>query len=330
LNSIGNLFKITLYGESHQDAIGVIIDGVTPGVKIDNESIERDLTLRRPGALGTTKRVEADVFSITSGVFNGVSTGSPIHITMQNLNIQSKDYDHLIDQPRPGHADFVAMKKYLGFHDHRGGGRFSGRLTAPIVAAGAIAKMMLPMTFTHELIQIGTCKKKEDFDTYLKSIEALGDSVGGIIKITVTHMPIGLGEPMFEKLDANIIHMLMSMPAVKLVTFGDTLELLEAKGSMYNDTIIDASGKTSTNHSGGVTGGISNGNDLVIYVFVKPTSSISSAQETFDFKSNKVKSMEIGGRHDTCIARRAGIVMENATAIVLADLYLMQKMYGKQ
>ena len=330
MNSIGNLFKVTLYGESHQDAIGVIIDGVTPGIKIDNESIERDLTLRRPGALGTTKRVEADVFSVTSGVFNGLSTGSPIHITMQNLNIQSKDYDHLIYQPRPGHADFVAMKKYLGFHDHRGGGRFSGRLTAPIVAAGAIAKMMLPMTFTHELIQIGTCKKKEDFDTYLKSIEALGDSVGGIIKITVTHMPIGLGEPMFEKLDANIIHMLMSMPAVKLVTFGDTLDLLEAKGSMYNDTIIDASGKTLTNHSGGVTGGISNGNDLVIYVFVKPTSSISSAQETFDFKLNEVKSMEIGGRHDTCIARRAGIVMENATAIVLADLYLMQKMYGKK
>jgi chorismate synthase len=330
LNSIGNLFKVTLYGESHQDAIGVVIDGVIPGIKIYHEHIEKDLKLRRPGAIGTTKRVEEDLFSITSGVFNGFSTGSPIHLTMQNLNIQSKDYDHLIKQPRPGHADFVSMKKYLGFHDHRGGGRFSGRLTAPIVAAGAIAKMMLPMTFSHELIQIGSCKKREDFDTYLQSIEAKGDSVGGIIKITVSNMPIGLGEPMFEKLDANIVHILMSMPAVKLVTFGDTLDLIEATGSMFNDAIIDASGKTSTNHSGGVTGGISNGNDLGIYVFVKPTSSISSAQETFNFQSNEVTSMEIGGRHDICIARRAGIVMENATAIALADLYLMQKMYGNK
>lgn len=328
MNSIGNKFKITLYGESHQEAIGIIVDGVTPGTKIDRQKIIDDLSKRRPGAIGTTPRIEEDNFKITSGVLDGIATGSPIHITIPNENTQSKDYEHLKSQPRPGHADFVAMRKYRGFHDYRGGGRFSGRLTAPIVAAGAIAKMLVPMSFHHELIQVGTCKDPSQFDVYLKSIQEQGDSVGGIIKITVSNMPIGLGEPMFGKLDANITHMLMSMPAVKLVTFGDTLSLLESQGSQYNDVIIDVNGKTETNHSGGVTGGISNGNDLIIYVFIKPTSSISMKQSTFNFNTQQVDEMEIGGRHDVCIARRAGIVMENATAIVITDLFLLEKMYG--
>jgi chorismate synthase len=329
MNSIGTLFKVTLYGESHQDAIGVVIDGVMPGIQIDTLKIEDDLKKRRPGAIGTTPRIEEDPFTITSGVFNGFSTGSPIHIMIPNQNTQSKDYDHLKKQPRPGHADFVAMKKYHGFQDHRGGGRFSGRLTAPLVAAGSIAKMMLPLQFHHELVQVGTCKNPLEFDAYLESIQKQGDSVGGIIKIKVSNMPIGLGEPMFDKLDAKITHLLMSMPAVKLVSFGDTLDLLEAKGSQFNDAIIDSNGKTSTNHSGGVTGGISNGNDLVLYVFVKPTSSISMEQETFDFEKQEVNTLSIGGRHDVCIARRAGIVMENAVAIALADLYLQYKVYAR-
>lgn len=327
MNSIGTRFKVTLYGESHQEAIGVVVDGVLPGTPITLSKIESDLEKRRPGAIGTTPRIETDPFVITSGVFNGFATGSPIHVTIPNQNTQSKDYDHLIKQPRPGHADFVAMKKYNGFQDHRGGGRFSGRLTAPMVVAGSIAKMMLPMKFKHELIQVGTCKNPNEFDTYLDAIQKEGNSVGGIIKITVSNVPIGLGEPMFQKLDANITHMLLSMPAVKLVTFGDTLELIEAKGSEFNDQILDASGKTKTNHSGGVTGGISNGNDLVIFVFVKPTSSISMSQETFDFEKQELSSLSIGGRHDVCIARRAGIVMENCVAIVLADLYLLKKVY---
>jgi chorismate synthase len=328
MNSLGNKFKITLYGESHQEAIGIIVDGIIPGTKIDSQKISEDLSKRRPGAIGTTPRIEEDHFKITSGVLNGIATGSPIHIMIPNENTQSKDYEHLKNQPRPGHADFVAMKKYNGFHDYRGGGRFSGRLTAPVVAAGAIAKMLLPMKFSHELVQVGTCKDPLQFDSYLKSIQEQGDSVGGVIKIIVENMPIGLGEPMFEKLDANITHILMSMPAVKLVTFGDTMSLLEAKGSEFNDRIINEDGKTETNHSGGVTGGISNGNDLIIYVYVKPTSSIGMKQNTYNFTSHQVDEMEIGGRHDVCIARRAGIVMENATAIVLADLFLLEKMYG--
>jgi chorismate synthase len=327
MNSIGNLFKITLYGESHQQAIGVIIDGVKPGTFIDEARIKNELTQRRPGKVGTTPRIEKDEFVITSGVFEGKATGSPIHLMIPNMNTQSKDYDHLLSQPRPGHADFVSAKKYSGFHDHRGGGRFSGRLTAPIVAAGSIAKMMLPMTFSHELIQVGTCKKPSDFDAYLNDIKAQGDSVGGIIEITVQKVPVGLGEPMFNKLDAAITHMLMSMPAVKLVSFGDALDMIESKGSEFNDALLNEDGLTKTNHSGGIVGGISNGNDIKVKVFIKPTSSIQKQQDTYSFDRKKTDALTVGGRHDVCIARRAGIVVENAVAIVLADMFLLNKMY---
>jgi len=327
MNSIGNLFKITLYGESHQQAIGVIIDGVKPGTFIDETRIKNELTQRRPGKVGTKPRIEKDEFVITSGVFEGKATGSPIHIMIPNMNTQSKDYDHLLSQPRPGHADFVSAKKYSGFHDHRGGGRFSGRLTAPIVAAGSIAKMMLPMTFSHELIQVGICKNPSDFDAYLNDIKAQGDSVGGVIEITVQGVPVGLGEPMFNKLDAAITHMLMSMPAVKLVSFGDALDMIESKGSEFNDTLLNEDGLTKTNHSGGVVGGISNGNDIKVKVFIKPTSSIQKQQDTYSFDRKTTDALTVGGRHDVCIARRAGIVVENAVAIVLADMFLLNKMY---
>lgn len=328
MNSIGKFFQITLYGESHQDAIGVVVDGVLPGTEVDVVKIQSDLSKRRPGRVGTTPRIEKDKFQITSGVFQGKATGSPIHIMIPNENTISKDYEHLQLHPRPGHADFVANKKYNGFHDFRGGGRFSGRLTAAIVAAGSIAKMMLPMTFEHRLVQVGTCKNPDEFDNYLKDIEAQGDSVGGRIQLVVKNMPIGLGEPMFYKLDASITHMLMSMPAVKLVSFGDALEMIESKGSEFNDVFINENGQTKTNHSGGVLGGISNGNDLIINVFIKPTSSIQKAQLTYSSKEKDVSILEAKGRHDVCIARRAGIVIENATAIVLADMYLLNKIYA--
>lgn len=330
MNSIGKIFQVTLYGESHQQAIGVIIDGVIPGTMIDVDKIKEDLSKRRPGQIGTTARIEQDNFEITSGVFQGKATGSPIHLTIPNLNIKSKDYDHLLEQPRPGHADFVSLKKYNGFHDYRGGGRFSGRLTAPIVAAGSIAKMMLPMNFEHRLIQVGTCKNPNDFDTYLQEIKESGDSVGGVIELTVKNVPIGLGEPMFHKLDAAITNMLMNMPAVKLVSFGDTLEMIESKGSEFNDAIENELGSTQSNHSGGIVGGISNGNDIKLKVFIKPTSSIQKQQQSYSFKSNQVDKFEVGGRHDVCIARRAGIVIENATAIVLADMFLLNKMYAQK
>lgn len=327
MNSYGTLFKVTLYGESHQQAIGVVVDGMIPGTKIDMGKIQSDLEQRKPGAIGTTPRKEKDEVIITSGVFNGLSTGSPIHAMIENLNVQSKDYEHLKKQPRPGHADFVSNIKYNGFQDYRGGGRFSGRLTAAIVVAGSLAKMMLPFQFEHTLKQVGALRDMSRLDDYLEQIQKDGDSVGGIIELKVSNMLIGLGEPFFQKLDAEIGKMMLSMPAVKGVEIGTGFSGVDMLGSQFNDEIINEQGHTKTNHSGGITGGISNGNNLIVKVMIKPTSSIQKTQETFDFEHNSIKPLDIGGRHDVAIVRRAGIVLENALAIVLADQYLMMKAY---
>ena len=329
MNSYGTLFKITLYGESHQDAIGVVIDGITPGLKIDWDQVQADLAKRRPGAVGTTPRVEQDDLIVTSGIFNEYTTGSPVHIMIKNENIQSKDYSHLVKQPRPGHADYVSSVKYQGFNDYRGGGRFSGRLTTPIVVAGAIAKQMLPFEFSHKLIQVGTLKDMSKLDEYLKSVQEQGESVGGIVEVTVKNVPVGLGEPMFNKLDSEIGKMMFSIPAVKGVSIGTGFEGVEQFGSWFNDVYEDELGGTKTNHSGGVSGGISNGNDIVVKVFVKPTSSIGKTQNSFNLETKEKTDFQVGGRHDAAIVRRVGIVLENALAIVLADLYLWQKPYQK-
>jgi chorismate synthase len=323
MNSYGTKFKVTLYGESHQQAIGVVVDGVPPGIKINDQLINDDLAKRRPGQIGTTARIEQDQYQITSGVFNDYSTGSPIHVMIENKDVRSKDYTHLKNQPRPGHADFVANIKYKGFQDYRGGGRFSGRLTAALVCAGSLAKMIIPFKIEHELIQVGTLKDMSKIDQYLEEIAKEGDSVGGIIEIRVNQMPVGLGEPFFGKLDAEIAKMLFSIPAIRAVEFGLGFKGVELKGSEFNDLIMDQTGQTKTNNSGGVTGGISNGNPLVVRAFVKPTSSISKEQNTYHFEKHEQTTLAIGGRHDVCIARRVGIVLENAVAIVLADQYLL-------
>ena len=327
MNSYGTLFKVTLYGESHQDAIGVVVDGVLPGTKFDSKLIFEDLEKRKPKAIGTTPRKEADEVIVTSGVFNGFATGSPIHLMIENKNTQSKDYEHLKKQPRPGHADFVANVKYNGYQDYRGGGRFSGRLTAALVAAGSVAKMMLPYELSNELVQVGTLKDMTKLDEYLKDIVSSGDSVGGIVKLTAKNLPVGLGEPFFEKLDAEIAKMMFSIPAVKGVEFGLGFDGVEKFGSEFNDLILDETGKTKTNHSGGITGGISNGNDIEFRVFIKPTSSIQKNQETYNFEKGEVSMLRVGGRHDVAIVRRVGIVLENALAIVLADAYLQKKVF---
>jgi len=325
MNTYGQLFQVTLYGESHGEAIGVVVDGMIPGTKIDEERIKEDLKKRQPGAIGTTPRKEDDVFRITSGVYQGLATGAPIHLMIENHNIRSFDYDHLKRHPRPGHADFVQMIKYKGFHDERGGGRSSGRLTAALVAAGSLAKMMIPFKLTHELVQIGTLTDLSHMDAYLKTITEEKDSVGGIIEVRASHMMVGLGEPFFNKLDAEIAKMMFSIPAVKGVEIGTGFRGLHMKGSQFNDVMIDETGKTKTNHSGGISGGISNGNDLIIRVMIKPTSSIGQPQQTYDFEKQDVTTLEVGGRHDVAIVRRAGIVLENVLAIVLADAYLLMK-----
>lgn len=327
MNTYGTLFQVTLYGESHGEAIGVVVDGMIPGIKIDEELIREDLKKRQPGAVGTTLRKEDDFFRITSGVYQGLATGAPIHLMIENHQMRSEDYDHLKRHPRPGHADFVQLIKYKGFHDGRGGGRSSGRLTAALVAAGSLAKMMIPFKLNHELVQIGSLTDLSQMDAYLKKIMEEKDSVGGIIEVRATNMMVGLGEPFFRKLDAEIAKMMFSIPAVKGVEIGTGFRGLHMKGSQFNDQIIDETGKTKTNHSGGVSGGISNGNDLIIRVMIKPTSSIGQPQQTYDFENQDIKTLEVGGRHDVAIVRRAGIVLENVLAIVLADAYLMMKAY---
>ena len=327
MNSYGTLFKVTLYGESHQEAIGVVVDGMPSGIKIDEALIKSDLEKRKPHAVGTTPRKETDKVHLLSGVFNNYSTGSPIHLMIKNENIKLSDYSHLKKQPRPGHADYVSNMKYQGFQDYRGGGRFSGRLTAALVAAGSLAKMIVPFEFSHKLIQVGTLKDMDQLDDYLKMVAEQGDSVGGIIEVRVKKMMVGLGEPFFNKLDGEIGKMMLSIPAVKAVSIGEGFDGIEKFGSEFNDTIVDKTGKSLTNHSGGTSGGISNGNDLVVKVFVKPTSSIQKEQQTLDLETNEVESLIIGGRHDVCIARRIGIVLENTIAIVLADLFLMNRAY---
>lgn len=322
MNTFGSLYKVTLYGESHQEAIGIVIDGIPAGIKINEDSIKEDLKKRNPQLVGTTPRKEKDAFKITSGLFNGVTTGSPLNVIIYNEDVLSKDYSHLLHHPRPGHSDFVARKKYFGFNDYRGGGRFSGRLTAPLVIAGCIAKMIVPFKFNHHLKQIGSLKDLSKIDAYLEEIQAMGESVGGIITLEVNDIPIGLGEPHFDKLEALAAQMLFSIPAVKGVQFGTGFDGVTRLGSEFNDTYLDENGKTLTNHSGGVSGGISNGNPLTIDVFIKPTSSIAKKQDSFNLENKQVQNLEVKGRHDVAIVRRAGIVLENSLAIVLADLYL--------
>lgn len=322
MNSFGTLFRVSIYGESHQAAIGVIIDGMPAGIVLDEARIKHDLALRNPPAVGTTPRKEADAFIVTSGVYKGKTTGAPLHVMVQNTNVQSQDYRHLENIPRPGHADFVAYKKYSGFADPRGGGHFSGRLTACLVIAGAIAKMILPFSFHHELIQVGTLTEMSQLDTYLQSIAEQGDSVGGIVRLTVKQLPIGLGEPFFEKVESLLGQALLSIPAVKAISFGTGFEGISMLGSQFNDAIEDAQGHSTTNHAGGISGGLTNGNPLVVSVFIKPPSSIQQTQQTYSFQTHQKEALSIGGRHDVCIARRAGIVIENTSAFVLADLYL--------
>ena len=325
MNTFGRLFRVTIYGESHQKAIGVIIDGIKPGIKFNESVLLEDLERRKPGAIGTTKRVESDQPYITSGVYQGYTTGSPIHITFENTKTQSKDYSNLISFPRPGHADFVAIKKYKGFSDPRGGGPFSGRMTTGLVAAGSFAKMFTGFNVDAKLIQAGELTDMSKLDDYIQDASNKGESVAGIIEVTVKDLSIGLGEPFFESLESKMAQMMFSIPAIKAIEFGVGFKGVSLFGSQYNDCLIDETGKTKTNHNGGVNGGITNGNPLVFRVLVKPASSVYVKQETYHFIENKILPQQIEGRHDAFIARRAVIVVENACHIVLADLLLQSK-----
>lgn len=321
MNTFGRKLRMSLFGESHGKSVGVTIDGCPPGIILTEDDLLPDLSRRKSGAKGTTPRTESDLPHIISGVFNGHTTGAPITVLFENNNIKSKDYSNLVKHPRPGHSDFVAMKKYNGYNDYRGGGYFSGRLTLALVAAGAIAKKIVPeLNIKAQLIEAGGQK---DIKAAVEKAIANKNSIGGIIECTVENMPVGWGDPFFNSVHAVISHGIFSIPAIKGIEFGAGFSAAQMQGDEHNDNIIDVNGTTETNHAGGISGGISNGNNLVFRAAIKPTSSVSLPQQTFNFENNKVEELIIEGRHDACIALRVPPIIEAVTAFVLADFHLL-------
>jgi chorismate synthase len=354
MNSFGRLFRVEIFGESHGPAVGAIVDGCPAGIALSLADLERDLARRRSGAAGTTDRHEADSPEILSGVYKGRTTGSPICVVMRNVDTRSQDYEDFRRVPRPGHADFTSRYKYGGFSDPRGSGHFSGRITAGLVAAGAVAKLVLrescalsrescalsrggsafakyavarggsAVAFETRVLEAGGRRVSDAAEVEAASAEAkaAGDSIGGLVEIRVNGLPPGLGEPFFDAAESLIAHALFAVPAVRGVEFGDGFAAARMRGTEHNDPFVDRSGRTAKNGAGGINGGITNGNELVVRVAVKPASTVSAPQRTLDFESGEETVLAPGGRHDACIALRAAVVLEAACAIAIADMYL--------
>lgn len=328
MNSFGTVFRISIFGESHGGGIGFVLDGTPPGIPLSEADMEADLKHRMPGAHGTTARREPDVPEILSGVYRGYTTGAPLAVLFRNSDTRSRDYDRFKETPRPGHADFTAMNKYLGFNDPRGSGHFSGRITLVLVAAGVVAKKIIPgVSIETRVLEIGGSR---DYDEKLKEAMAEGDSLGGLIEVQMNSMPAGLGEPFFNSFESVLAHLVFSVPAVRGIEFGTGFAAASMKGSEHNDAIISKDGRTSTNHAGGINGGITNGNSVVFRVAVKPTPSIHKAQETINLATGSIEKLEVTGRHDACIALRAPVVFEACAAIAAADMYLVNRAIYKQ
>lgn len=328
MNSFGRNFRISVFGESHGEMIGVVIDGVPAGISIVVEDFAEDLLRRKAGAWGTTPRIEGDIPRIVSGIHDDITTGAPLTIVFANENTRSDDYSLFRNIPRPGHADFVAQAKHNFYNDVRGGGHFSGRMTLPLVAAGVVAKKVLEDNFISEeegfslsarLIEVGGSSDSEAWSAMIDSAMAEGDSLGGIIECVCKGVDVGYGEPMFDSMESQISHLAFSVPGVRGVEFGDGFRAAAMKGSEHNDCYIDSEGHTATNGAGGINGGITNGNPIVFRVAIKPTSSISKMQRTYDFIKEEMVDFSVPGRHDTCIALRCPVIIEAITAIVLAD-----------
>jgi chorismate synthase len=323
MNSFGRLFRVSIFGESHGSAVGISIDGCPAGIAVSEDDFREDIGRRKSGVPGTTPRKEPDIPRIISGVFNGFTTGTPVTILFNNTNVRSRDYSSLRDTPRPGHADFVASKKYGGYEDYRGGGHFSGRLTLGLVAAGVIAKKIAePMKVNATLIEAGG---RDDIERAVQEALAENDSIGGIVECRISPVPAGLGEPFFDSVESQLSHMIFAIPAIKGIEFGAGFGAVNMKGSEHNDMIISKDGTTATNHAGGINGGITNGNEIVFRVAVKPTSSTGRTQQTMNMRSGEVTGLKIEGRHDACIALRVQPVVEAAASIVMADLMLLEQ-----
>jgi chorismate synthase len=323
MNSFGIVFRVALFGESHGPAIGVIIDGCPPGLEIKPEDFMTDLKRRQSGSPGTTKRHEPDQPEILSGVFNGVTTGAPVTIITRNSDKISSDYDEFKNVPRPGHADFVSSIKHSGFADMRGSGHFSGRITWGLVAAGVIAKKIAGTAdIGAKLISAGG---SYDIEKAINEAMESNDTIGGIIECRVKNPPVAIGEPFFYSFESAVSHLIFSIPAIKGIEFGSGFSAAAMKGSEHNDPFISSTGKTATNNAGGINGGITNGNEIIFRIVVKPTSSTGVDQTTFNFKQGEMTTLKVKGRHDTCIALRMPVIVEAAAAIAIADLILIDR-----
>ena len=324
MNHFGKLFTVTIFGESHGESVGVVIDGCPAGMPLAVEDFVEDTERRKGGKQkGTTPRQEEDLPLFKSGLFNGKTTGAPLTLLFENKNTRSGDYEKQRSVPRPGHADFVAHQKYGGHEDFRGGGHFSGRLTLCLVAAGVVAKKMIaPFKVEAVITEIGG---EKDPEAGLQKAITEKDSVGGIVECRVSGLPVGLGEPFFDSVESLLAHAVFSIPAVKGIEFGSGFAAAKMFGLEHNDAIEDMQGKTRTNHAGGIVGGITNGNDLVFRIAIKPTSSTPREQNTLNWETGELETFSVKGRHDLCIALRVPPVLEGVTAMVLADLLLREQ-----
>lgn len=354
-NNFGTNISMTIFGESHGPCIGITLDGLPAGFKINLERIKEDMEKRKAKGNISTQRHEDDEVEIVSGFFNGYTTGTALTILIQNKNTQSKDYSDIQYRLRPGHADFSAYEKYHGFQDYRGGGHFSGRLTAPIVAAGSICRQILETkniligSHIEQLYALHDAPFSNNIDELKKQIQTLNkkefstldeqvaqnmeqaileakneqDSIGGILESAIINLPAGIGEPFFDSIESILAHLLFSIPAVKGVSFGAGFQMAAKKGSEANDAfIMNDTIQTKTNNNGGINGGISNGMPIIIHTCIKPTPSIYKAQETVDYKTKESQTLNIKGRHDPCILHRARIVVDSMIAFGILDLLM--------
>lgn len=348
MNSFGRIFRVSIFGESHGPEIGIVIDGVEPGIYLSAEDLRKDIARRKSGAKGTTPRIEADEPIILSGVYNGRATGAPLTIAFKNTNVKSEDYKSFEKTPRPGHADFTAGLRFDEFNDPRGGGHFSGRLTLPVVAAGTVAKkcifdIMEKSDFDHgitidaKIVALGGVsreaaleraggKKLTDSELWSEELQAAtseGDSLGAVVECVAADVPYGVGEPFWDSVESLISHAIFSIPGVRGIEFGDGFKSSSMKGSEHNDPLgLDERGLPLPvkNGSGGMNGGLTNGCPIVFRVAFKPTSSIRKTQKTLDLEKEEIVDFSAPGRHDVCFALRTPVIVESMTAIVLADL----------
>ena len=335
MNSFGRKFRVSIFGESHGELIGVVLDGVPAGLELSEQDFEQDILRRKSGAKGTTPRVEEDKPLIVSGVFEGHTTGAPLAIVFKNNNTHSSDYEQFAAMPRPGHADLTAAIKWDDCQDPRGSGHFSGRLTLPIVAAGVVAKKVLadatilddtPVSeINARIVEIGgvylemTGEAQKVLEQAIKD----GDSIGAVVECVVPDIDLGYGEPFWDSVESVISHAIFSIPGVRGIEFGDGFKAAAMRGSEHNDP-IGPDGRPLKNGAGGVNGGITNGAPIVFRVAFKPTSSISRPQQTFNFQTGEMDTLAVKGRHDVCFALRTPVIVEAMTAIALADLVALK------